>query len=236
MQKETKVFNVDGISMQFDSEAFNIFFKNSKKREEIRILDLETNIGDNLGVSRDAVHSWRFGQNGPADIDMIKKLAEYMGLTDYKKLLKERKEEVVMQITERQKDSLKIIYDAIIDFLITFDETDGFNDFWHKFVDMGVPPEHVESRLYDVAEEEQRKVIHVLQKEYIVIHKLEIYPKLEEYVYDDLCDIYNEKLSYAYRFEAGVENVDGTRTTVTTSEDYTAALNKINDLLDPYMN
>lgn len=38
------------------------------------------------------------------------------------------------------------------------------------------------------------------------------------------------------RMEAGVEKEDGTRTTVTTFEDYTIALNTINDLLDPYMN
>lgn len=236
MQKETKIFNVDGTNMQFNSEAFNTFFKDYKKREEIKIQELESNLGEDLGVTRDAVHNWRFGQTGPSDIEMIQKISDYFGLSNYKVLLKERKEDVVMQITERQKDSLKKIYDSIIDYLTIFDETDGFNDLWYRFVEQGVKPEHVENRLYDVAESEQRKVIHVFQKEYIIIHKLEVYPKLEEYIYDDLGDIYNEKLSYAYRFEAGVEKVDGTRDTVTTTEDYTAALNKINDLLDPYMN
>lgn len=235
MQKETKIFNVDGTNMQFNSEAFNMFFKDYKKREEIKIQELESNLGEDLGVTRDAVHNWRFGQTGPSDIETINKISDYFGLSDYKVLLKERKEDVVMQITERQKNSLKKIYDAIIDFLIEFQKTDGFNNYWYDFAKVCKSEEHVENNLYYVAEEAQNKVINVFQKEYIIIHKLEIYPQLEEYVYDDLCDIYNGKLSYAYRFEAGVENVDGTRDTVTTSEDYTAALTKINDLLDPYM-
>ena len=79
--------------------------------------------------------------------------------------------------------------------------------------------------LYDIAETEQHKVEIVLAKEYIELYRLPVYGKLEEY--DDLCEIYNGKLSYAYRFEAGVENIDGTRSDVTTSEDYMRALKKI---------
>ncbi len=236
MSKETRVFCVDGINMQFNSDSFNNYFMSIKKRDEVKIQTFESKIGDILGVTRDAVHSWRFGQNGPADIEIIKQLAEYLNIPDYKILLKKRSSAVVTQITERQKDSLKKIYDAVIDYLNLFDETDGFNNLWHVYAANGVPTNKIESKLYAFAEDEQTKVIRVLQKEYIVLHKLDLYPLLEEYVNDFLGDIYNEKLSYAYRFEAGVEKIDGTRTTVETIEDYTAALNRINELLDPYMN
>lgn len=37
------------------------------------------------------------------------------------------------------------------------------------------------------------------------------------------------------RFEAPVEKIDGTRDTLTTDEDYTLALKKINDILEAYM-
>lgn len=236
MEKKTKIYKVDGINMQFDSETFEKVFKRKRKKDNVTVQELETNIGEYVHVSRDAVHSWRFYQSGPATMDIIKELSEFFEFKNYKILLKEVKNDQVKQITERQKDSLKIIYDAIIDFLILFDETDGFNNLWYEFVRSGVPAEKVENKLYEFAEDQQTKIIRALQKEYIILHKLDLYPQLEEYVNDDLCNIYNEKLSYAYRFEAGVEKEDGTRTTVTTFEDYTIALNKINDLLDPYMN
>ncbi len=235
MQKETKTFNVDGTNVQFNSEAFSSSFLEYKKREKLKIQDLESNIGEYLSVSRDAVHNWRFGQTGPSDIETIQKISEYLNLSDYKMLLKKRKESAVMIVSERQRDSLKRIYDAIIEFLIEFQKSDGFNSYWYKFEKVCNSEEHIENNIYYIAEEAQNKVINVFQKEHIVIHKLDVYPELEEYVYDDLCDIYDGKLSYAYRFEAGVENVDGTRDTITTSEDYTSALTKINELLYPYM-
>lgn len=236
MQKETKMFNVDGVNMQFDSEAFNMFFTNIRKKKGLKVLDLELRIGDEVGVSRDAVHSWRFGQNGPADLDIVKSLAVFLEISDYRLLLKERKVNMTVQITERQRDSLKKVYDSVIEFLNDFKETDGFNDFWGDFEEKGYKSECIENAIYEVAMNKQRKVCLVLQKEYIIIRNLDIYPKLEEYVEDDLCNIYNGKLEYAYRFEAGVLNADGTRDTVTTMEDYVITLEKINDLLDPYFN
>ena len=130
---------------------------------------------------------------------------------------------------------MKRIYDAIIEYLDTFQRTDGFNDYWYNLAEQGTKTEYIEDLLYEIAEKEQHKVELVLSKEYIELHKLPVYGRLEEYVCDDLCEIYNGKLSYAYRFEAPVENVDGTRGGVTTSEDYTRALKKINDVLENYM-
>ena len=57
----------------------------------------------------------------------------------------------------------------------------------------------------------------------------------KKYVYEDIYDIYSGKLGYAYRFEAGVENIDGTRDTVTTEEDYVKYLNMINSIIDKYI-
>lgn len=43
-----------------------------------------------------------------------------------------------MQISERQKDFLKRVYDTVIEYLDRLNMTDGFNGYWHKFCDQGV--------------------------------------------------------------------------------------------------
>lgn len=235
MQKDTKNFMIDGKNMQFDSVPFNKLFTYGRKKTGMSVLEYETELGEVLSVSSSAIHNWRFGMNGPSDLETIKQLAECLDISDYLLLLKDGKENMIMQISERQKDSLKRIYDAVIEYLDEFQRTDGFNNYWHDLCKQGVEPKNVENRIYEIAEIEQHKVELVLSKEYIELHKLPVYSRIEEFVYDDLCEIYNGKLSYAYRFEAPIERVDGTRDTITTDEDYTLALMKINDILKVYM-
>ena len=60
----------------------------------------------------------------------------------------------------------------------------------------------------------------------------------EYYLYGDeygLWQIYDGKLDYACRFEAGVENVDGTRDTVTTDEDYQRYYKKLCEIIKKYL-
>lgn len=235
MQKETKAYMIDGCKMQFDSNFFRKLFASNRRKKGISVLDYEMKLGESIGVSSNAIHNWRFGVNAPSDVEFIRDLASCLGLGEYKLLLEERKETMAMQITERQKNSLKRIYDAVVEYLDAFQNTDGFNEYWHELSEHGLNSRQIEDKLYSIAETEQHKVQLVLDKEYIEIHKLEVYNKLEEYVYDDLCDIYNGKLSYAYRFEASAMNADGTRMGVTTGEDYTQALKKINSIIEPYM-
>lgn len=235
MQKDTKKFVIDGKNMQFDSVSFNEFFILRSKKNGKAVLVYETELGEALSVSSNAIHNWRFGMNGPSDLETIKHLAECLEISDIMLLLKDGKENTVMQISERQKDSLKRVYDAVIEYLDKFQRTDGFNNYWYDLTDEGVNEKCIESMLYEIAEKEQHNVELVLLKEYIELNKLPVYSQLEEYVYDDLIEIYNGKLSYAYRFEASVENEDGTRDTVTTDEDYMFAWRKINDILESYM-
>lgn len=235
MKKDIKNYKIDGKNMQFDSVSFKTLFASNRERNGMSVMEYETELGEAIGVSGNAIHNWRFNMNGPSDVEIIKQLAKSLNLSDYQLLLKDGKENAAMQISERQKDSLKRVYDAVIEYLEEFQCSDGFNDYWHKLSRHGVDSKKVESMLYEIAENEQHKVELVLSKEYIELHNLPVYGQLEEYVYDYLGDTYNEKLSYAYRFEAGVEKIDGTRDTVTTEEDYTRALKKINDILEAYM-
>ena len=241
MEKKLKVYKLEGKEYTFNTDVFKNLFKDFKKTTEkktnkkITNLDLEYRISEYVNIGSDAVHAWYCGGNAPIGIEFVQKLAEFFQLQDFHLLLLEKKEEVTMQITERQKDSLKRIYDAIIDYLEKFLKTDGFNDLWFDFRNQGYEDKHIESKLYDTAEYEQDKVMLVVKKEYIELHRLPVYNQIVDYVQDTLTEVYNCKLSYAYRFEAGVENMDGTRTTKTTSEDYWWALREIHNIRCEYM-
>ncbi len=234
MNRQTKTYILDGVSYQFDESVFGELFKRYKKTHENTILETEVELGEALGVSASTVHSWRFGSNGPMDLELVAKLSEFLNVNDFHVLLR-REETEMKQITERQRDSLLKVYYAIFDYLELFNETNGFNDLWFHFCREGCKPENVEHKLYEFAEEAQNKVEKALRREYAVLHKLEVYGVLEEYVNDCLSDIYNEKLSYAYRFEAPVEKIDGTQSGVTTEEDYLLAWKRMNEILEPYI-
>lgn len=241
MEKKLKVYKLEGKEYTFNTDAFKSLFKDfksiTKKKTNKKITneDLEYKISEFVNIGRDAVHAWYCRKNAPADIEFVKKLAEFFELQDFHLLLLEKKGEVTMQITERQKDSLKRIYDAIIDYLEKFQKTDGFNDLWFDFREQGYQDKHIESKLYDIAEDEQYKVILVVKKEYIELHRLPVYNQIVDYVQDTLTEIYNGKLSYAYRFEAGPQDPEGKVWIKTTCEDYGMALREIHNILYEYM-
>lgn len=133
MQKDTKNFIIDGKYMQFDSVSFKDLFTSGRKKADMSVLEYETELGEALSVSSNAIQNWRFGMNGPSDLETIKQLAECLDISDYMLLLKDGKENMIMQISERQKDSLKRIYDAVIEYLDKFQQSDGFNNYWHEW-------------------------------------------------------------------------------------------------------
>lgn len=229
-----KTYTVDNNCFFFDKCVFNSIFL--KRKGDKKVGEYEEILADLIGISASTIHSWRVGESSPSDIEKIIDVASVFDLNDYKTLLKKKEGVVTMQITDRQKDSIKRIYDAVVVFFDTFDKTDGFNSYWHKICGMYKCDKEVQNALYDIADAEHEKVRLVLKKEYIELFRLDLYEKLEEYVYDYILDTYaDEKSSYAYRFEAGVEKIDGTRDTLTTDEEITKAMKVLHELLEPYM-
>lgn len=80
-----------------------------------------------------------------------------------------------------------------------------------------------------MADEMHRKIELVLDQEYFDLRDTDIYNELCEFVSDELIDIYDGKVSYAYRFEA---YADGNPT---TSEDYDKAMIKLNGIIEKYV-
>lgn len=67
---------------------------------------------------------------------------------------------------------------------------------------------------------------------------LRIYDELVDYIYDDLTDLYNRKLSYGYRFEASASRYLGSDSSMwepTTGEDFEKAIKRLDEIIDKFM-
>ena len=161
---------------------------------------------------------------------MIENIAKCMNIKDWTLLIKEAREENKnMKLTDIQKESVKRIYDTIIDFLFEFERTGGFTtELWIKFRDEGI-----KNPLNEIQEYVDKKVslIHKqIKKEDFYLRGTEIYDELTEYAYNDLYDITEGKLDYAYRFEA-----TGGESGITTLEDYEKAMNGLDKFIFKYV-
>ena len=131
--------------------------------------------------------------------------------------------------TDLQLISIKKIYDEIIRFLKEFEYTGGFTSaLWFEFKKKY--NDDPEERLYNYVESKMNVINVVFEQEYFYLHNLNIYSEIKEYIENDLIDIYNGKLGYAYRFEAFAEGHP------TTWDDYNKALNRINEIISKCVN
>ena len=212
----------------FNFSAFKDLFAKKHDKDKIKIGKLEEDMANEINVTREAVHNWRFTKNGPADIDLVKKIANYFNLTSLDILLTKKKGVDNKMLNDLQIKSIKKVYDSIIDFLEVFNNTNGFNDLWFEIKEK---PEFREDELYEIATREHDKVMLYLKKEYFYLKGTKIYTDLENYIYNNLYEVYEGKLSYGYRFEAEGEE----HGTPTLSEDYNKAINTINIIIDEYL-
>lgn len=227
--KQTKIFDINGVGYQFDKTSFQTFVKAYMHREGVHQYEVFELISSDINVTPEAIKQWYYGNNGPGDIDMIKQMANIFGITSYLSLMVRKKEEKQMvSMTTLQIESVKRIYDTIIEFLDDFNRTDGFTGaLWYEYVRQG--SRDPEQDLYEYSENKMAVVNLILQKEYFYLRNTDIYNELCEYCDNDLWDTFNGKLSYAYRFEA---IPDGNPT---TDEDYNEALKKLNGIIEKYI-
>ena len=227
--KETKLFQIDNEYYRFDDIVFNNYFKEYAKQHKLNIGTLEEHIANKLFITESAVHNWRFGSNGPGTLDLIQKLATELSISNYTHLLKKDiKENKMEEYAQLKIESIKRIYDAIIDFLEDFYNTDGFTgNLWFEFVrKRSLNPER---DIYEYAENKVNEVLLVLKKEYFYLHGTKVYTELCEYAENDLWETFYDKCGYAYRFEATGGD------SPTTEEDYNKALKRINEIIEQYI-
>ena len=223
-----KRYEVNNKDLYFNFPRFNeLFIKNKGKKQ---IGDLEQDLADFVHVSKDTIHSWRNRVQSPNDLEIIKSISKYYKLNHYEDLLITKGEiNNKSMFTDIQINSVKRIYDSIIQHLDYFEKTNGYNDLWVEYIDKGVKPEFVEDRLYEVAEIELNKVMLCYKNEKMLLNNTKIYDEIGDYIYNDLYDIFDGKLKYAYRFEAIPAG------NPTTEDDYNKAMNKIDSIIDKYI-
>jgi len=77
--------DTDGKRYKFNAEAFKEFYllkQREYKAQGKTEQRLRSDLGKNLGVSPDAIRGWKYGYNGPSDLSLIRKSADFLG-TDY---------------------------------------------------------------------------------------------------------------------------------------------------------
>lgn len=222
ISSKTRKFIIDGAEVHFDRAAFKRCFYKVKQNKRLTGEQLMDDLADQVNVTKDAVKNWLYGYNGPSDLETIYALTEALGFSDKMILLSAAKGDKNMnKLTDLQLQSLKRIYDAMIDFLVDFRDTGGFTtDLWIRFTDEGVAD--VEDEIYNYADKSISKVHAAIMKERFYLHDLPVYEELETYAYNDLYDVYNGKLGYAYRFE----------NPGTTDEDFEKAMKRLNEMVE----
>ena len=210
----------------FDHDLFNDMFSRKCNQDRLMIKDMEEHLANAINVSKNTVHGWRCKTYSPNDLNLVNDIANYFGYEKDILLCKKGRDVKMKKMTDIELMSVKRVYESIIEFLEYFYKTNGFNDLWFDFEKF--EPSLREEKLWKIAEKEHDKVMLSLKKEYPIIGKIQIYTDLSNFIYNDLYDIYDGKLTYAYRFESIPAG------NPTTDEDYTKAYKKLNEIIDSY--
>lgn len=98
MKKTVKSYNEEGVRYQFDSEKMLMYATKMKSEHLMQGKKMNKScimkeLAEKLYVSDDAVKSWMYGNNGPSDLEQVKKVADYFGV-EYHQLLTEEEEKM----------------------------------------------------------------------------------------------------------------------------------------------
>lgn len=233
MMKNTRIFDIDDRKMMFNFDSFNKLFVswvNEQKKDESKkwtIGKCEEELALKCNVEQSSVHKWRNRENGPSDIEKIYDIATVFKV-DYKLLLKENdKNKVeVIEVEGYRIDSVKRIYDAIVEFLFEFENSGGFvllEEFEYKCIC------DKQFQVMEFVDRKHDKVRLVLEKEYIFLYNTDIYDQLETYIYNDLVDVYDGKWGHDYWGHAALNGQ------LTVREEYFKAMSKLNNIVCAYI-
>ncbi len=113
---------IEGVEYVFSTSAFRIKLQEksleAKKRSNIKVTAFYNQMADHIGVSQEAIKNWKYGYNGPADLVMVEKIAEFLEVEELLELLEIREMEeemcdVYTGYTER--DLCRILFGNIAD-------------------------------------------------------------------------------------------------------------------------
>lgn len=226
-QSKMRIFTVDDIQYSFSSMSFRSVFDRYAKENKITKGRNAENLRKWVNVSVDAVNNWKYGKNGPADMETIKNIAEYLHVDWQLLMIKTNGGNTMTKLTERQKDAAKRIYDVLIRFLEEFNNTDGFKSWYLDFKEQG--SQNPEDDTYERIKQMEEQAGLVLEQEYFDLHDHEIYDAFCEFFGEELQNLYERKDGYACCFEADGESDPA------VWRDYEIARQHLNEIVERYI-
>lgn len=226
-----KEFNINGTFYYFNLDEFNNCFYNylsdlkKEKNKKITLKMAEEKLAFFIELTPGAIRNWRYHISGPRSVDTIKKIAEFFDKDNINLFLIKKSDTEQVTFTDHQKEAIKKIYDAIIDFMFKFRNTDGFNPQMSK--NSKADLRFSESNILDFADHSLNQVEQVSAKENYYLHDLEIYYELQDFIKDYLYDICNVKRGFPFRFET-------TARKLSASEEFEKGINRLNRLIEKY--
>lgn len=228
VSKQLKVFQYKDIEVQFNVKAFDGFVNRYKEKKRVTLKSIEHAIAKAVNVSDDAVRNWRFGKNGPSELDMIQGIANVLEVVDWTLLIKKYDGETTMgRMTDREKEALKRVYDSITEFLFEFLDTDGFDIVLDEVKNQGLRA--FAEEMYDDIANKAKHVYRTLDKEYFDLGRHEVYSELKEYISVYVYDLFDGKIGFS---ENGIYVKESE---VSAFEEYTRATSEINRIIEKYI-
>lgn len=197
---KTRLFEFDGRKVVFDRTQFCLAFDSYRQTNRIPVIQLEQKIAERVFLSREAIHNWRNGYNGPSDIPTIQLLAAFFNVSP-ESLLADYKEESkkMDHFTEAQLESAKRITDGLWDYIYMFSETEGFT----THIDILTGEQSVLGSGNDYQDEYYDKMSSLFRKEYFTLHGRELYAELE-ILLNDISASYDS--DYRFLSESEIDN------------------------------
>ena len=222
--QSTKVFTFQGKHVSFDTRAFRDAFNIYCKIAGTSKADAEEDLGAHLHTTASAIHNWRFGNNGPGDLELIRMAGEFLGCGDWRLLFKEVEEDKsVSKLTDRQLDAAKRIYDILVWFLTVYSDTDGFSNWLDDFEsgNVGISEDKIFERITKMKE----RVSLVINQEYFDLH--------DHPIYDELCEIAADDMDSIHMNFTSEGTVQDGLALVWSS--YETVMQKLNNVIERYM-
>lgn len=225
MADRTRTFDYDDRLVRFSYDLFRLRFNTYKKHKELTRTELKEQIASKCFVSASAVNNWLCKKNGPGDMETIKNIADALETTVDELIVsvdnKDGKETTMGCLSDRQREAVRRIYVGITTFLDEFQSSDGFGNYYC----LGAYDIKINNRdeMYEMIDKKIDKLLLLLKCEYLDLQGCEIYTELYDFIQEDLINIYDGKVDYAYRFENGG-----------TSEDYSKASSKLVEIINKY--
>lgn len=197
---KTRLFEYNGRKVMFDRTQFCSAFDSYRMANKIPVIQLEQKIAETVFLSREAIHNWRNGYNGPSDIPTIQSLAAFLKVSP-ESLLADHKEEnrIMNHFTEAQLESAKRITDGLWDYIYMFSETEGFT----THIDISTGKQIMLSSGNDYQDEYYDKLSSLFRKEYFTLHGYEAYTELE-ILLNDISSSYDT--DYRFLTETEIDN------------------------------